>query len=265
MHPLKRPLLSLLALSVSLASVAPAQISAVTATTSMAGYGPIAAPDSIAAVWGTGLASSTSSATGSTLPTTLGNVQVTIKDSAGMSFTASLFLVSPGQINFLVPAGAALGKATISVVQGSTALTGNLLLSNVAPGIFTANANGQGVPAAQVQRVNASGVSSFEMPFRTGTSPTNFVTAPINISTAGDRVYLILYLSGIRRHSANPVTATIGGVRVPVLYAGAQGQFPGLDQLNLGPLPSTLAGKGEVDLIVTVDGVPANTVRINMQ
>ena len=231
----------------------------------MAGYGPIVAPDSIAAVWGTGLASSTAAATGTTLPTTLSNVQLMIKDSTGVAFTAPLFMVSPGQINFLVPAGVALGKATVSVTQGSSALTGTLLVSNVAPGLFTANGNGQGVPAAQVLRVNAAGVQTFEMPFRSTPGSATFTTAPINISTAGDRVYLILFGSGIRRHTPNPVLATIGGVRVPVLYAGPQNQFPGLDQINLGPLPSTLVGKGEVDLIVTVDGVPANTVRINIQ
>jgi uncharacterized protein (TIGR03437 family) len=61
------------------------------------------------------------------------------------------------------------------------------------------------------------------------------------------------------------VIATIGGVRVPVLYAGAQSQFPGLDQINLGPIPQSLVGKGEVDVILTVDGVPANTVRLAFQ
>ena len=265
MSSFKRHFLSLIVLSASVVSVAPAQISAVTGTTSMAGYGPIVAPDSIAAVWGTGFSSATSSATGSTLPTTLSNVQVTIRDSAGMQFTVPLFMVSPGQINFLVPAGVAIGKATVTVAQGSTMLAGNLLVSNIAPGVFTANGTGQGVPAAQVQRVTAAGVSTFEMPFSQGTSSTTFVTRPINISTAGDRVYLILFLSGIRRHSGNPVIATIGGVRVPVLYAGPQSQFPGLDQINIGPLPTTLAAKGETDLIVTVDGVPANTTRINIQ
>src|SRR6185503_14982835 len=34
-----------------------------------------------------------------------------------------------------------------------------------------------------------------------------------------------------------------------------------LDQLNVS-LPRTLAGRGEVDLVLTVDGRPANTVRV---
>jgi uncharacterized protein (TIGR03437 family) len=48
---------------------------------------------------------------------------------------------------------------------------------------------------------------------------------------------------------------------VDVLYAGSQIQYPGLDQINV-PVPATLAGSGEVDVSVTVDGRTANTVRI---
>jgi len=51
---------------------------------------------------------------------------------------------------------------------------------------------------------------------------------------------------------------------VPVVFAGPQGQFTGLDQINV-QLPASLAGKGEVDVVLTVDGVVANTVRANLQ
>jgi len=56
----------------------------------------------------------------------------------------------------------------------------------------------------------------------------------------------------------------IGGADVPVVYAGLQPTFAGLDQINVR-LPRTLAGKGEVDLAVTVDGKPANTTRISFK
>ena len=45
------------------------------------------------------------------------------------------------------------------------------------------------------------------------------------------------------------------------IYAGAQGDFTGLDQVNLR-LPRSLAGRGEVDVVANVDGVPANVVRV---
>ena len=77
-------------------------------------------------------------------------------------------------------------------------------------------------------------------------------------------MYLILYATGVQRHNT-PVTATIGGVSVPVLYAGAQGSFAGLDQVNIGPLPQSLAGQSSANLILTVDGTTSNTVTLKFQ
>jgi uncharacterized protein (TIGR03437 family) len=52
---------------------------------------------------------------------------------------------------------------------------------------------------------------------------------------------------------------------VPVSYAGPQGAFAGLDQINLGPLPRGLAGMGEVNIVLKVDGQTANTVTVSIQ
>jgi uncharacterized protein (TIGR03437 family) len=76
---------------------------------------------------------------------------------------------------------------------------------------------------------------------------------------------LSLFGTGIRnRTSLGNVGVTINGIGVPAQYAGPQSQFPGLDQVNVG-LPLNLRGSGETDLILTVDGQPANTVRVNIQ
>jgi uncharacterized protein (TIGR03437 family) len=48
------------------------------------------------------------------------------------------------------------------------------------------------------------------------------------------------------------------------LYVGPQLTFDGLDQINVR-LPRTLAGKGEVDLAVTVDDKLANTTRLSFK
>jgi uncharacterized protein (TIGR03437 family) len=53
----------------------------------------------------------------------------------------------------------------------------------------------------------------------------------------------------------------IAGVDLPVQYAGPQSQYPGLDQVNV-ELPPSLAGAGQVNVTVTIDGVAANTVAI---
>ena len=56
----------------------------------------------------------------------------------------------------------------------------------------------------------------------------------------------------------------VGGVAAPVSYASAQGNFVGLDQLNIR-IPRTLIGRGEVDLVLSVDGKPGNTVKLNFK
>jgi uncharacterized protein (TIGR03437 family) len=60
------------------------------------------------------------------------------------------------------------------------------------------------------------------------------------------------------------VTVTINGVSVPVLFAGPQGGITGLDEVDIA-LPLTLAGTGETNLVLTVDGQVSNTVRVNIQ
>jgi uncharacterized protein (TIGR03437 family) len=78
-------------------------------------------------------------------------------------------------------------------------------------------------------------------------------------------VFLELFGTGIRGRSAlTNVTATLGDESVNVLFAGAQGQFPGLDQVNLS-LPQDLHTRGETDIVLIVDGVTANKVRINLK
>ena len=92
-----------------------------------------------------------------------------------------------------------------------------------------------------------------------------FVAVPIDLGPAGDQVYLILYATGLRfRSGLAVVSAKIGGVEVPVSYAGAQGYYVGLDQVNL-LIPRSLAGKGEVNVELTVEGKKANPVTVTMR
>jgi uncharacterized protein (TIGR03437 family) len=60
------------------------------------------------------------------------------------------------------------------------------------------------------------------------------------------------------------VKARIGGVDAQMTYAGAQGGFAGLDQINLR-LPRNLAGRGEVAIELIVDGRRANTVKVSVR
>jgi uncharacterized protein (TIGR03437 family) len=206
------------------------------------------------------------------LPATLQGVSVLIEDAAGESHRAPLFFVSPGQINFLVPSGTALGVATVLVTaQGSPGeplITGALRVGAVAPGLFSADASGRGVPAAQVLRVRLGGEGgptwgyepiSEEDPMTGRPIPTAIDLGPEG--PAGEEVYLILFGTGWRQ--AGTVGVTLGGTPLPLTFAGGHSEWVGLDQIN-ARLPRAMAGRGLVELVVTADGVRSNplTVRI---
>jgi uncharacterized protein (TIGR03437 family) len=78
-------------------------------------------------------------------------------------------------------------------------------------------------------------------------------------------VYLILYGTGIRnRSSLSNVHVTINGIAAPVLYAGAQPTYAGLDQVNIA-LPLGLRGSGSCQIVLSADGIYANPVFIAVQ
>ncbi|MEO6723923.1 MAG: hypothetical protein ABIP14_01355, partial [Blastocatellia bacterium] len=92
-----------------------------------------------------------------------------------------------------------------------------------------------------------------------------FVSVPVDLGPEGDQVFLILYGTGWRYHSSlSAVTTKIGGVNAETSYAGLQGDYAGLDQLNVR-LPRSLAGRGEVDVMLSVDGTAANVVRVSVK
>ncbi len=219
--------------------------------------------ESIAALFGTGLATGVEVATSLPLPTTLGGTTVIVKDINGAERPAPLFFVSPAQINFLIPQGTAIGSATVLIRSGNnTAGVGSVIIGAVAPSLFTANANGQGVISGVVLRVKADGAQSFEPMAQFDQAQQRFVPAPIDLGEEGEQVFLILFGSGLRNRTAlEAVRVRIGGLDAPVLFAGAAPGFVGLDQINLGPLPRGLAGRGVVDIVVTVDNRTANTTQ----
>lgn len=226
--------------------------------------------ESIVAAFGTGLATGVEIANSLPLPTTLLGTTVKVRDSAGTERAAPLFFVAPTQINYLIPPNTATGAATVTVTSGDGIVSmGTVNIIAAAPGLFAANANGQGVAAANVLRLKADGSQSFE-PVATFDSARNqFVSVPIDLGpelgNSSDQLFLILFGTGLRfRSTLSAVVCTIGGANAEVFYAGAQGVFVGLDQLNVR-LPRSLKGRGEVDIVLLVDGKAANTVRVNIK
>src|SRR5262249_43362058 len=187
------------------------------------------------------------------------------RDSVGMERLAPLFFVSKEQANYLMPPETALGDAAVSITNVNNVVsTGQVRIVDVAPGIFTADASGRGLPAALAQRIGKNS-TVYELVARYDASENRVVPIPIDVSQEDEQVYLVLFCTGLRRRSdLSAVKVKIGGVDVSINYAGPQNQLIGLDQIN-ALLPRNLAGRGMVDVVVTVDGKPANTVKVSMK
>jgi uncharacterized protein (TIGR03437 family) len=228
--------------------------------------GTTLASESIVAAFGAGLAITTQAAATLPLPTALAGTTITVKDSAGVERLAPLFFVSPAQANYQMPPGTAPGMATVTITNRYGEVSaGTVQIARVAPGLFAANANGQGVAAALALRLKADGSQQFEPVSRFDAAQNRFVPTPIDLGPATDQVFLILFGTGTRFRSSLPaVSARIGGVDAPVSFAGAQGDFVGLDQINL-QLPRSLIGRGEVEIRLTADGQPANAVTVSVK
>ena len=214
-----------------------------------ASYGGTIAPDSLATVFGSGLAQATATAAldaNGQLPTQLAATSVEINGVA-----APLLYVSPGQINLVVPGGLTPGTATVVITSATSASTksGTALVVASAPGVFASDGSGTG-PGAIFNAVT-------------------YAPAPFLVQTPGSgadtRTRILVYGTGLRY--ADSVTAqaqdTAGNYLLTVEYAGAAPGFPGLDQINL-LLPPDLDRTGTVSLSLAADGTAANVVTFQM-
>ena len=232
-------------------------------TVSAASYESAAiAPDSIVAAFGTKLATGVFAAedadqatAGLQLPTSLGGTTVRVNGQA-----AGLFFVSPNQVNYVIPTGTVSGTATVQITAGDgTVSTGTVQIAQVAPGIFSGNADGQGVPAAYLVRVRADGSLSNEAVSQL--SGGRQITKPIDLGPEGEHVFLVLFASGIS-HASDPnsdnnlsenIRVVLGGSEAAPAFAGRQGYFVGLDQINV-EIPRSLSGRGKVSLAIAATG-----------
>ncbi len=222
------------------------------------------APNSLATLYGSNLAAGSMQASALPLPTILDGATLTVTDATGAQLPAALSYVSPTQINFIIPSGAAIGDASFTASNGSASQSATILVQNVAPSLFSMNGAGTGVAAATAIEV-PTGQPQQQNPvavFQCGAS--GCTPVPINLAVSGT-VYLTLYATGIRNRSAvSNVQVSINGVNVPVQFAGAQPSFPGLDQVNVS-LPAALSGTGTAAVVLTVDGRVSNTVTVNIK
>ncbi len=201
------------------------------------------------------------------LGTQLGGAGVDVTDSQGVTRPCLMLAarvetdVSAAQLNFIIAAGTARGPATLTVRRasgGSFSISINVVA--VAPGVFTANSSGSGVAAANALRFVDGQPADTSLVFDTAAFP--FQATPIDLGPENNQVFLSLFLTGVR--NGGTVEVTIGGVPMTTVFGPApSSEFEGLEQLNV-LLDRVLIGSGLVQVVVTVDGVVANVVEINI-
>jgi uncharacterized protein (TIGR03437 family) len=232
------------------------------AIVSAANYVANVAADFIAAVFGEELSTQNGVAGSLPLPQKLAGTEGYIRDAAGMEHPISFFFVSSGQANVYIPGQVSNGLARIRLFSSdSLFFTGEVNVSTVAPGVFSANGTGSGPAAALALRIKQDGTTIYEPVVRL--TPGGFALLPVDLGPETDQIFLVLFGTGVRRRSGlENVSVDVGGIRLGTIFAGKVEGFVALDQINTVQLPRSLAGRGEVDVILRVDAQSANTVRI---
>ncbi len=215
-------------------------------TTDAAKFGSVAAPESIVAAFGSRLASQPVAASALPLPTSLDGTSVYVNGVA-----AGLFYSSPQQVNYVIPSSAHPGPADVVVrSKDGTVSRGKVNVAGSIPALFTGRSGGVGAPAGLASKDGRI--------FDVLLSDADGAPVPID---AGD--FVALFGTGIR-FSSTLVKINIGGVEIDPLFFGPQGFFEALDQINL-QIPQSLAGRGDVDLVLTLDGKTSNTVKLKIK
>ena len=215
-------------------------------TVDAARYGNVVAPEAIVAAFGDRLALQPAEAIDLPLPPSLDGTTVYVNGVA-----AGLLYASSTQVNFVVPSNTSLGAADVVIVaRDGTVSRGTVNVAGTIPAIFTGKGNGTGAPAA----IASKDGQNFDILL------SNADGTPVPID-AGN--YVALFGTGTRFPST-AIKISIGDTEIEPLYSGPQGLYEGLDQTNL-QIPQSLAGKGDVDLVITVDGKISNPVKLRVK
>jgi uncharacterized protein (TIGR03437 family) len=205
------------------------------------------APGSIATAFGSNLATSVEPGT-LPPPTSLAGTTVRLIDSKKTQFTAPIFFSSPGQVNFFVPEGVALGTMQVIIMNSAGAVTrGQVQVASAAPGIMTVN--GGGLPIA----MTTFDGESYDFVFNPDGSPKT-----VTVGTAEKPNYLVLFGTGMS--GASNVTVRFNNVEVAPIFSGDVEIVPGLNQVNVA-IPQNLPG-GPVSITISGDGSVSNTGQI---
>ena len=222
------------------------------------------APGSLVSVYGSGFSDTTAAAEALPLPAELAGVSARVVLPDGSERAVELVFVSPSQINCLLPKDLPEGVAELRIFRdGELMAVETLQLVSAAPALFGANGGGTGAPAGQLLRVSADGTRESELLADFDSVAGTFSPRPIAFRSPKERIFLIFYGTGFRNPSSDSALFFDDAPGPPLLYAGEQPDFPGLDQANV-ELARELASGGEVSVVLRVGGRESNALVIRL-
>jgi uncharacterized protein (TIGR03437 family) len=237
---------------------------AITAVQDAASNTPNIAQGSIFIVKGSNLSASGYTPFGLPRPTNFGGVKVTFTPVAGGTGTDAYLVYlynqsGVNQIACILPSTVAAGSYNVTVTNGSNASAGFLaqVVANKV-GLFTQDSTGTGLTSLQ-NYISASVVDLNRL--------TTGSISGVTISPAHPGQAVIAYGTGLGPLAAGDnstagayhdfstsmtIKAVVGGVSIPVAYAGRAG-YPGEDQINF-TLPGNVQTGCAVPLQISVNG-----------
>ena len=230
----------------------------IASVTDGASYTANVAQGSFLTVWGSNLAPSNIGLTNFPRPTSQGGVKVTFTPVAGGAGTDTyLIYIGTSQINALLPSTVPVGNYNVTVTNGTVS---NQVLTQVVAtkvGLFTQDQSGTGLAVVfnyisqsenDVNRLTTGGYNgSLSSPAKPGQVLVAWGTG-IGPYQPGDNT------AGISHDfsTSEPIAAIVGGVSIPVVFAGLNG-YAGEDQINF-TLPANVPTGCSVPLQISVNG-----------
>ena len=220
---------------------------------------PNIAQGSLFSVYGTNLSPSSPGLQNFPRPTVVGGVKVTFAPVAGGAGTDTyLIYVGTGQVNALLPSTVPVGYYNVTVTNGTVSSPFFVQVVASKVGLFTQDQSGTGLAVVQ------NYISQSEVDVNRLTTG-SFSGVPISPAKPGQT--LIAWGTGLGPYAAGdntanpvhdfstsePIAAVVGGVSIPVAFAGRAG-YAGEDQINF-TLPGNIPTGCVVTLQISVNGV----------